>query len=110
MRKLIHMSLNQDVFLILEKALEVKALAGGKTSVPLPIKLSLGGGYSARVIKVLPSRKTSMGLPCALHCQAGRLHSHKQIHGGETGEKEKQNGSCAVERGRKGERNEDVEG
>ena len=51
-----------------------------------------------------------MGLPRALHCQAGRPHSDKQIHGGETGEKEKQNGLCTVERGRKGESNEDIEG
>lgn len=65
------------------------------------MKLSLGGGLSARVLKVLASRKTSMSLPRAFHCQTGTSNSDKQICGVETGETEKQNGSCAAERVRK---------
>lgn len=43
-----------------------------------------------------------MGLPGTFWCRASGSHYDEQIRGGKNG-KEKHNGSCAVERGRKEE-------
>lgn len=62
------------------------------------MQFSLGRGQPGKALKVFAGGKTSMGPPSALWHGADGSHD-EQIHGEEMGEKEKQNGSCAVDRG-----------